>query len=116
MQAYVTKTDFIDTFKQSHSYKNNFSYFGLVELFEYLEAFEESMGDDYQMLDFDMVGICCDFTEYKNINEFINDYPDYQEMSYTEIMAVLREETEVIEFVGEYLSTPNQESFIIRAF
>ena len=114
MQAYVTRTDFIDTFKQSHSYKNNFSYDGLVALFEYLEDFEESMGDDYQMLDFDMVGICCDFTEYKNINEFINDYPDYQDMSYSEVMEVLREETEVIEIPQTRIDLHN--SFIIRAF
>ena len=110
MKAYITQTDFIDTFKQSHSYKNNFSYSGLVALYEYFEQLEDDLGEEIQ---FDMVGICCDFTEYKNTSAFINDYPDYQGMSYTEIMSVLREETEVIEF-GEGLHSPA--IFIIRAF
>ena len=110
MKTYVTQTDFIDTFKQSELRKNKFSYDGLVALYEYLEDYEQDTGEE---ITFDMVGICCDFTEYKNTEEFINDYQDYQEMSYTEIMSVLREETEVIEF-GEGLQW--RESFIIRAF
>ena len=110
MITHVTQTDFIDTFKQSELRKNQFSYDGLIALFSYLEDLEEDTGEN---IEFDMIAICCDFTEYKNTEEFINDYQDYQEMSYTEIMSVLREETEVIEF-GEGLHW--RESFIIRAF
>ena len=110
MITHVTQTDFIDTFKQSELRKNQFSYDGLIALFSYLEDLEEDTGEN---IEFDMIAICCDFTEYKNTEEFINDYQDYQEMSYTEIMSVLREETEVIEF-GEGLQW--RESFIIRAF
>ena len=119
MKAYITQTDFIDTFKQSHSYKNNFSYFGLVALFEYLEDYEQDTGEEIEM---DMVALCCDFTEYKNTEEFINDYQDYQDMSYSEVMEVLRDETEVIEFKGShmagssYLFDGMDKSFIIRAF
>ena len=119
MKAYITQTDFIDTFKQPHSYKNNFSYFGLVALFEYLEDYEQDTGEEIEM---DMVALCCDFTEYKNTEEFINDYQDYQDMSYSEVMEVLRDETEVIEFKGShmagssYLFDGMDKSFIIRAF
>ena len=73
--------------------KNKFSYDALIALFEYLEDYEQDTGEE---ITFDMVAICCDYSEYKNIEEFINDYRDYQDMSYTEIMSVLREETEVI--------------------
>ena len=75
MKAYITQTDFIDTFKQSHSYKNSFSYGALVALYEYLEDYEQDTGEE---IEFDMVAICCDYSEYKNIEEFINDYQDYQ--------------------------------------
>ena len=110
MKTYVTQTDFIDTFKQSELRKNKFSYDGLVALYEYLVQLEDDLGEE---ITFDMVAICCDFTEYKSTEEFINDYQDYQDMSYSEVMAVLREETEVIEF-GHGLQW--RESFIIRAF
>jgi len=110
MKTYVTQTDFIDTFKQSELRKNKFSYDALVALYEYLVQLEDDLGEE---ITFDMVAICCDFTEYKSTEEFINDYQDYQDMSYSEVMAVLREETEVIEF-GHGLQW--RESFIIRAF
>ncbi len=124
MITYVTQSEFIDTFRNSHGYKNNFSYDGLIALFEYLEDLEDSTGEQ---INFEMIGLCCDYTEYKNTEEFINDYQDYQEMSYTEVMSVLREETQVIEFEGRtnkvnpisncysLKATPDK-SFIIRAF
>jgi hypothetical protein len=110
MITHVTQSEFIDTFRSSHTYKNQFSYNGLIALFDCLEEYEDSTGEE---ITFDMIAICCDYSEYKNTEEFINDYQDYQDMSYTEIMSVLREETEVIEF-GEGLHW--RESFIIRAF
>ncbi len=110
MITHVTQSEFIDTFRNSPTYKNQFSYDGLIALFEYLEVLEE---DTDEQINFDMIAICCDYSEYSNVEEFINDYQDYQDMSYTEIMSVLREETEVIEF-GEGLQW--RESFIIRAF
>ena len=124
MITHVTQSEFIDTFRNSHSYKNQFSYDGLMALFEYLEEYEDSTDEQIQ---FDMIGLCCEYSEYSNIEDFINDYQDYQEMSYTEIMSVLREETEVIEFEGKtnkvhpisncYSLKPTPDkSFIIRAF
>ena len=87
MITHVTQSEFIDTFRNSHSYKNQFSYDGLMALFEYLEEYEDSTDEQIQ---FDMIGLCCEYSEYSNIEDFINDYQDYQEMSYTEIMSVLR--------------------------
>ena len=126
MITHVTQSEFIDTFRNSPTYKNNFSYDGLIALFEYFEDLEESTGEN---INFDMVSICCDYTEYKNIEEYITDYQDQihnlrdlLDLDYSEIISVLRDHTEVIEFKGRTteafignISTPDN-SFIIRAF
>ena len=123
MITHVTQSEFIDTFNQSELRKNNFSYDGLIALFEYLEDLEEDTGEQ---INFDMVSICCDYSEYKNLEEFINDYQDstelHENLDYSEIISVLREHTEVIEFEGRTteafignISKPDK-SFIIRAF
>mgnify|MGYP003134887306 CR=1 FL=1 len=117
MITHVTQSEFIDTFRNSHSYKNNFSYDGLMALFEYLEQYEDSTDEQIQ---FDMIGLCCDYTEYSNIEEFINDYGDslelHENLDYSEIISVLRDHTEVIEFEGRVFPSRATKSFIIRAF
>ena len=67
----VTKSTFIDSFRSSDTYKNNFSYMGLDALYDYLEEFEEDTGEQIQ---FDLVAICCDFSEYDSLEEIIEDY------------------------------------------
>ena len=123
MITHITQSEFIDTFKQSELRKNNFSYDGLIALFEYLEELEDSTGENIEL---DMIAICCDYSEYKNLEEFIIDYQDspelHENLDYSEIISVLREQTEVIEFKGRTteafignISKPDN-SFIIRAF
>ena len=123
MITHVTQSDFIDTFRYSPTYKNNFSYDGLIALFDYLVDLEEDTGEQIQ---FDMIGLCCDYSEYSNVEEFITDYQDstelHENLDYSEIISVLRDHTEVIEFEGRTteafignISTPDK-SFIIRAF
>jgi hypothetical protein len=41
MKSYVSKNKFIDWFKSSNTYKNNFSYEGLNALFDWLEEYED---------------------------------------------------------------------------
>lgn len=55
----ITKYDFIDAFKQS-SRKDQFSYEALEAIFDYLEEYSDSTGEP---VEFDIVGICCDWTE-----------------------------------------------------
>ena len=50
---------------------DNFSYEGLRTLFTAIEDCTESMGED---IEFDPVAICCDFTEYNNLQEVIDAY------------------------------------------
>jgi len=39
---------------------DNFSYEGLRVLFNYLEGFEESCGEEFEL---DVIGLCCEYTE-----------------------------------------------------
>lgn len=76
MKQTVTFYLFDNEFRGS-SYEQNFSYEGRRALFEYLETYESDTGEE---LELDIVGLCCDFTEYEDIEEFKNDYPDYETM------------------------------------
>jgi hypothetical protein len=71
MKLYVTKSMFINSFMSSDTYKNQFSYYGLKALFEYFEELEDSTGET---MDFDMIAICCEFTEYDSLKEYNDDY------------------------------------------
>ena len=53
--------------REGSNYANQFSYEGLGLLFEHLSELE----GDYE---FDKIGICCDWTEYKNIYEAEKEY------------------------------------------
>jgi len=52
---------------------NSFSYQGLRALFDYLEELEESTGEE---IEFDIIALCCDFTEYESVEEYARDYND----------------------------------------
>ena len=71
MKQSITRFDFVDWFRGSDNYKNNFSYDGLNSLFDYFEELEEDMG---QELDFDPIAICCEYSEYENLNEIKKSY------------------------------------------
>lgn len=55
----LTKSSFVDAFKQS-SRKDQFSYEALEAIFDYLEEYSDSTGEN---VEFDIVGICCDWAE-----------------------------------------------------
>lgn len=55
----LSKSSFIDAFKQS-SRKDQFSYEALEAIFDYLENYSDDTGG---IVEFDMVGICCDWAE-----------------------------------------------------
>ena len=71
MKQSVTRFDFVDWFRGSDTYKNNFSYDGLNSLFDYFEELEEDMGKE---IDFDPIAICCEYSEYENLNEIKENY------------------------------------------
>ena len=103
MKEYVNEHAFINRFARSDTYKNQFSYEGLHALFEYLEQVEDDIGEEFE---FDMVGICCDYSEYDSLDEFNADYSSDDKV-YT--MDDIESETVVIEI-------PNTERFIVGEF
>ena len=48
----------------------NFSYDGLLALFNYLEQYEDDCGTEIEL---DVIALCCDFTE-STYHEIYNDY------------------------------------------
>jgi hypothetical protein len=63
----INEADFISAFKSIRP--ENFSYEGLKSLYGYFEE----LSDD-QNIEFDVIAICCDFTEYDSLAEFNRNY------------------------------------------
>ena len=91
MYQEITSSEFSDWFLTSETYKNNFSYKGLKSLYNYFIDLEEDTGDN---IEFDPVAICCEYSEYENLEEIKNNYNDI------ETIEDLRDHTQVIEISG----------------
>ena len=99
MKKTIYLNDFRDAFI-NYNRAEQFSYSGLETLFENLQEYEEATGEEMEL---DVIAICCDFTEYENIQEFQKEYGvEYQ----------------TIEDVGEktLVLYIDEESFIIQNF
>lgn len=70
MKTTVYRSEFHDYFTKSDTYKNQFSYEAREIIFDYIEEFEVSTGKETE---FDLVSICCDFSE-STISEIVFDY------------------------------------------
>jgi hypothetical protein len=68
MKQTVNFYDFHDAFKRIRP--DNFSYEGLKALFDYLEDYEESCGEEMEL---DVIAICCDFTE-DSVQDIADNY------------------------------------------
>ena len=71
MKDTINKDQFINWFRSSDTYRNNFSYEGLSSLFDYLDMIEDSTGEE---LEFDPIALCCEFSEYDSLEDLIDDY------------------------------------------
>jgi hypothetical protein len=67
MKKTVYKSDFIEAFQAVRP--DQFSRAGLSALYDYFE-------DCGQEIELDVIAICCEFTEYADIQEFVADYGD----------------------------------------
>ncbi len=79
MKITVSAHEFREAFRK-YGRDNSFSYDGIDALFEYLEDLERDTGIEDE---FDVVGICGDYTEYEDLEEFHDnydkeDYPDIE--------------------------------------
>jgi hypothetical protein len=97
----LDKYSFIEAFKQS-SRKDQFSYEALGAIFEYLEDYSDSTGSP---VEFDIVGICCDWAEAHwediareysiDLNDFADDTDDYNRIE--AVMQYLWDNTQAIQ-------------------
>ena len=51
---------------------------GKRALFDYLEECEESIGEEIEL---DVIALCCEYTEYKNLAEFQESYSDIESVN-----------------------------------
>lgn len=92
MKQNITFSDFVDAFR-NHGREDQFSYDGKRALFDWLEEIEEDCG---YSSDLDVIALCCEFTEYEDLNNFQEDYGD----KYTSI-DVISNDTLVIPISGD---------------
>ena len=89
----VNFSDFRQAFL-NHDRGNQFSYEGLKALFDYLEEQERDTGEEMEL---DVIALCCEYSEYKDFQEFKEDYPA------VDTMEALKELSTVAEFDGGFL-------------
>jgi hypothetical protein len=71
----INKYEFSDAFHKMGR-GDQFSYEGLIALFDYLEMLEDDIGEPIEL---DVISLCCEYSEYDNLKEFQNDYGDEYE-------------------------------------
>lgn len=75
----------------------SWSWRGALALVEYLEELEFECDMD---IDFDRVAIRCDYSEYKSLQEFAQEYSEIENADDDEIRAYIRDNGSLIEFDG----------------
>lgn len=70
----LTRFRFVDEFRKMRP--DNFSYEGLHALYDYLDDLSHDIG---QPIEFDPIGLCCDYMEYESFKQLQEDYPDIED-------------------------------------
>ena len=104
MKQTINEYQFKEAFQSSRP--NNFSYEGLTALYDYLEQYEEDTGQEIEL---DVIGLCCEFTEYDSLEDFQKEHYDEEIGDCYEDIEEIEEETIVIPIEGK-------EGFIIQDF
>jgi len=82
----ITKSDFTTAFHRMGR-GNNFTYEGLSALYDYLEDYEDSTGEQIEL---DVIAFCCEYNEYESLEEFQEDYgEDYKSLEDIEDRTIL---------------------------
>jgi hypothetical protein len=95
----MTEYDFTQAFKGSDSREDQFSHSALKAMYEYYEQLEE---DCDTQIEFDMIALCCEWTEYTSALEAALEYGfgtvvDDESLE-EKALEWLQEQTQVIEF------------------
>jgi len=81
MKTTINFYEFRDWFEKNRP--DNFTYDGLVALWEMLEEYEDGTGEE---IEFDGIALCCDYIEYGSIERF---WFDYDEEDYPDEQAIM---------------------------
>jgi hypothetical protein len=84
MKQTINFSQFTDAFNgpEGSDRSNQFSYEGKKALFDYLEEYEDSTGEEVEL---DVIALCCEYTEYSCIKDF---HSDYEEDEYPSVEAI----------------------------
>jgi hypothetical protein len=88
----ITFSEFVDTFRD-YGREDQFSYEGLKALYEFIV-------DNYEDYELDVIDLCVNFTEYKNIEELQEDYndiEDIQDLEYYTTVIMIDDESFIIQ-------------------
>ena len=104
MITQISKCGFMDAFAACGR-KDQFSYDGLSALYDYLEEYEDGTG---QPVELDVIALCCEYAEYEDLDELINDYglnitsgpDDTDEDRRAAVLEYVQDRTQVIEVNG----------------
>ena len=77
MHKRIGEYEFVDAFRQMDR-EENFSLEGRLALYDYLTDLEEQLDEEYKL---DVIGLCCEYNEYKSFEEYKEDYNnDYEDL------------------------------------
>jgi len=108
MKTTVSQYDFTESFRNMGR-SDNFSYDGLIALYDYLTGLEDDIGSEIEL---DVIALCCAYSEYDSFKELQEDYSDIRTME------ELEERTTVIAVQETYggFGYHSVDSFIIEQF
>ena len=104
MKITINESMFKDQFRL-HGRKDQFSYKGLTALYDHLE---EVYGEDSEYeYDLDVIGLCCEYTEYASALDAVYGSTDFEcedsldeDFKESEALKYLQKKTQVIIFIG----------------
>ena len=108
MYQTVTETAFIRTFQEIRP--ENFSIPALRMLFDYLEAWEDDVGEDIEL---DPIAICCDWAEY-TAAELLREYGDANDDPDDAVEQIIEDIREEGGDVLEVRHAEDEDTYLIR--
>jgi len=106
----VNFSDFVDSF--SDTYTNNFTYEGKRALFDYIEQLSDDIGENIEL---DTVALCCEYTEYADIEEIQEVYPGCTDLEWLQYRTMVIEYNEEVYDVDTH-GMVNKSGIIIADF
>ncbi len=80
MKKTINRYEFASWFAEHRP--NNFSPIGRMELYDMLTEFEDATGEE---IEFDPIALCCEYSEYANLEEIQEAYPSHEFKSWDDV-------------------------------